>query len=64
MAARIAQNGVQHGFRPPTQDERARATGAAAYLRALGLSPRDFYDAIGNHFDRHVVAVRLMRQLH
>ena len=40
-------------------EERARATGRGPYLRALGLTDRQLYDLIGNHFDPDAVLMRI-----
>eukprot|EP00974_Lingulodinium_polyedra_P116350 11158807-Lingulodinium_polyedra.AAC.1 len=61
VAAWIAQHDAQHGFRPPALAERARATGAAAYLESLRLQGRAFYDAMEDFFDRSVVPIRFAR---
>ena len=57
----IARYGERHGFRTPSVAERSRALGLdqGGYASALGLSPRDLYDAQGNAFDRAIVGVRL-----
>ena len=60
-AAWVGRFGQQHGFRPPNLGERSRAMGSASYLDSLGLCPRALYDAQGNHFDRHVIPLRVLR---
>eukprot|EP00974_Lingulodinium_polyedra_P010992 1058206-Lingulodinium_polyedra.AAC.1 len=57
VAAWITQHGRDHGYRPATFGERARAAGAEAYLRNLGQRPLELFDAIGNHCGRHVVPI-------
>ena len=49
----IDEHGREAGFRVPTAQERARATGRDAYLNAL--YPDDevqLYNVVGNHFDQ------------
>ena len=53
-------HGRTHGLRPPTPEERARASGIHRYALGLGLAGRDLYDAIGNHFDPRCLQQRLM----
>ena len=60
LAARwIEQCGEAHGFRTPQPEERARATGRGAYLTALGLTRRQLYDLVGDHFDPDAVLLRI-----
>jgi hypothetical protein len=47
-ASWMAQHGLQHGFRTPTAQERARATGRGSYLLALRISERQLYDLAYN----------------
>ena len=55
----MEQHGRELGFRIPHAVERARATGRGAYLLALGLSERQLYDLVGNHFDGDAVLLRV-----
>ena len=55
----IQRNGGALGFRAPNTQERARATGRAGYLLALGLGEAQLYDAVGNHFDADALRTRL-----
>ena len=55
----IAEHGPAHGFRAPSLAERTRALDLDPYFALLALSPRDLFDAQGNHFDRAVVGARL-----
>ena len=64
MAARwIERDGAGLGFRTPNHVERARATGRGAYLGALGLTPRQLYDMVGDHFDPDALLVRVLGPL-
>ena len=57
----LLTRGPQLGVRPPTVDERARATGYGRYLLALrefGLTDLDLWNLTGNHFD--CTSVQLM----
>lgn len=47
----ILQESPRLGYRVPSPDERARATGRAQYFRELGLNGVQLYNAVGNHFD-------------
>ena len=59
-AARWIQRcGGALGFRAPNTHERARATGRAGYLLALGLGEVQLYDAVGNHFDADALRTSL-----
>ena len=55
----IETQGPGLGFRPPNPRERARATGRGHYLAALGLNPRQLYDAVGNHSDADAIIIRV-----
>ena len=55
----IQRHGEALGFRAPNARERARATGRAGYLLALGLNEVQLYDAVGNHFDADALRTRL-----
>ena len=57
----VGRFGQQHGFRPPNLGERSRAMGSASYLDSQGLCPRALCDAQSNHFDRHVIPLRVSR---
>ena len=59
VARWIETHGATHGFRTPNPRERARATGRGPYLTSLGLSDKQLYDAVGNHFDADALIVRL-----
>ena len=59
----IGQQGDTHGFRIPTVEERARATGCESYLVRLQLSPLQMFDATGNHFDPEALRCRIERPL-
>ena len=64
MAARsIEHEGAGLGFRPPNCVERARATGRGAYLGALGLTARQLYDLVGDHFDPDALVIRVLSPL-
>ena len=60
----IEANGRCEGFRVPSAQERARATGQGGYLTSLGLTTRQLYDAVGNHFDPEPVAIRMADLVH
>eukprot|EP00974_Lingulodinium_polyedra_P106967 10354807-Lingulodinium_polyedra.AAC.1 len=49
----ISRYGPQLGFRPPSLEDRSRATGTPEYLSNLHLEGRALYDAQGNRCDRH-----------
>ena len=55
----INRHGEQHGFRTPRIGERARTIGSTHYQRQLNLTPRQLFDAQGNHFDPAAIMVRL-----
>ena len=42
-----------------TVAERVRSTGREGYLLALGLSPRQLFNVVGNHFDPDAVILRM-----
>ena len=48
-----------YGVRIPNTSERGRAMGLLPYLRTLGLTGAQLYDAQGNAFDRCIVGLRL-----
>ena len=45
----------------PTQGRERGLRAEAPYLQALGLTDRDLYDLVGNHFDPDAVLVRVSR---
>ena len=53
------QRGEEHGLRPPTAIERARAAGLEHYYTALGLTGRQLYDTVGLAFDGRALQRRL-----
>ena len=55
----IGRDGTALGFRTPNAEERARATGRAAYVAALGLTARQLYDLVGDHSDPDALLVRI-----
>ena len=55
----IHNEGPRRGYRVPTPDERARATGRAQYFAALGLNEVQLYNAVGNHFDPDALRARI-----
>ena len=65
----IEQEGRTHGFRVPSAQERARATGQAAYLQQLmghgvpAFTDRDLFDWTGSHFDPDAVVARVLDAL-
>ena len=65
----MQQHGTALGFRTPTAQERARATGHSVYLNDLlrigqgSFTERDLYDWTGNHFDPDAVVIRILGPL-
>ena len=55
----IHNEGPRRGYRVPTPNERARATGRAHYFAALGLNEVQLYNAVGNHFDPDALRARI-----
>ena len=55
----IHNEGPRLGYRVPSPDERARATGRAQYFAALGLNEVQLYNAVGNHFDPDALRARI-----
>ena len=55
----IHNEGPGHGYRVPSPEERARATGRAQYFAALGLNEVQLYSAVGNHFDPDALRTRI-----
>ena len=55
--------GPRVGVRVATVAERVRSTGREGYLLALGLSPRQLFNVVGNHFDPDAVIMRMMGAL-
>ena len=55
----IHHEGPRLGYRVPSPDERARATGRAQYFGALGLNEVQLYNAVGNHFDPDALRARI-----
>ena len=55
----IHHEGPRLGYRVPSADERARATGRAQYFGALGLNDVQMYNAVGNHFDPDALRARI-----
>ena len=59
----IHNEGPGRGYRVPSPVERARATGRAQYLAALGLNEVQLYNAVGNHFDPDALRTRIRGHL-
>ena len=59
----VEEAGARVGVRVATVAERVRSTGREGYLRALGLSPRQLFDVVGNHFDPDAVILRMFGAL-
>ena len=65
----MQQHGAAMGFRTPTAQERARATGHSVYLNDLlhvgqgSFTERDLYDWTGNHFDPDAIVIRVLGPL-
>ena len=55
----FAVHGEAFGVRVPNVSERGRAMGMLPYLRSLGLTDTQIYNAQGNSFDRAIVGLRL-----
>ena len=55
----IHREGPRLGYRVPSPDERARATGRAEYFGALGLNEVQLYNAVGNHVDPDALRARI-----
>eukprot|EP00969_Alexandrium_andersonii_P233888 10327206-Alexandrium_andersonii.AAC.1 len=55
----LRDNQKRLGVRPANALERARAMGVGQYAKGLGLRERRLADAIGNSFDKDLVAQRL-----
>ena len=55
----VEEAGARVGVRVATVAERVRSTGREGYLLALGLSPRQLFDVVGNHFDPDAVILRM-----
>ena len=55
----IHHEGPRLGYRVPSPDERARATGRAQYFGALGLNDVQLYNAVGNNFDPDALRARI-----
>ena len=59
VARWISEFGPPLGFRPACTRERAKAVGLWQYLSALELTDKEGADALGNAFDKDVVASRI-----
>ena len=60
----LMRHGREHGLRPPSAEERARAVGMSTYYQGLQLQGRELYDAVGNHFDPRCLQQRVSSLLH
>ena len=55
----LTTHGDALGLRIPNTSERGRALGLLPYLRTMGLTDAQLYNAQGNSFDRCIVGLRL-----
>ena len=59
----VEAHGREHGLRVANVAERVRSTGRERYLRRLGLTDRELFDLVGNHFDPDALIVCLLGPL-